>query len=235
MNSSYSSNMLLTYVGSKLSQPHFEGVVRSQLTLPKNGTLESFGTPKNSERDFRGQNTSHWNVLSTVGKVLKCRCPKWPRMSHLDIYNTSYGRKKGRESNWQFDSRALKVRNRPDSGACRWSATHCWKALEESYNFGWNLVPIRVRGEELWASKVPGVQTGTVSELHFGSPRKKSHLDASPVESCRKYYMGEGDGFPWIWAVMNQVSPSCPWLVPTPKRCRMNSNPFGVGFGCRTM
>jgi hypothetical protein len=34
-------------------------------------------------------------ILYTVGKVLKCRCPNWPRMSHLDICNTSYGRKKG--------------------------------------------------------------------------------------------------------------------------------------------
>jgi hypothetical protein len=25
-------------------------------------------------------------------------------MTHLDICNTSYGKKKGRESNWQFDS-----------------------------------------------------------------------------------------------------------------------------------
>jgi hypothetical protein len=30
-------------------------------------------------------------------------------MTHLDIYNTSYGQKKGQESNWQFDSRPRKV------------------------------------------------------------------------------------------------------------------------------
>jgi hypothetical protein len=71
---------------------------------PKSGNLESFGTPENSELDFRGQNTSHWGVLGIIGKVLKCRCPKWPRMSHLDIYSSSYGQKKGRESNWQFQS-----------------------------------------------------------------------------------------------------------------------------------
>jgi len=29
---------------------------------------------------------------------------------------TRYGKKKGRESNWQFDSQPLKVRNRPNSG-----------------------------------------------------------------------------------------------------------------------
>jgi hypothetical protein len=73
-----------------LSQPDFEGSVRSPLTLEK-GTLESFGTPKSLEYDFKGQNTSHWDVFYTVGKVLKCRCPKWPRMSHLDIIQGHFG------------------------------------------------------------------------------------------------------------------------------------------------
>jgi len=66
---------------------------------PKSGNLESSGTFKNSELDCRGQNTSHLSVLYTVEKVLKCRCPKWPRMSHLDIYSLSYEQKKGQESN----------------------------------------------------------------------------------------------------------------------------------------
>jgi hypothetical protein len=109
---------------------------------PKSGNLESSGTPENSELDFRGQNTSHWGVLYINGKVLKCRCPKWPRMSHLDICSPSYGQKKGRESNWQFDSRPLKVGNQPLPDVCRWSAMGHWKALEESYNFGSNLTPI---------------------------------------------------------------------------------------------
>jgi hypothetical protein len=30
-------------------------------------------------------------------------------MTHSDIYKTSYGKKKGRESNWQFDSRPQNV------------------------------------------------------------------------------------------------------------------------------
>jgi hypothetical protein len=30
-------------------------------------------------------------------------------MSHLDICSTRYRKKKGRESNWQFDSQPLKV------------------------------------------------------------------------------------------------------------------------------
>jgi hypothetical protein len=194
-------------MGESVATPLW-GSCEVAIHTPENGTWESSGTPENSERDCRGQNTSHWDVLYTVEKVLKFRCPKWPHMSHLDIFSTSYGRKKGRESNWQFDSWPLKVKTRPDSGVCRWSATHHWKALEESYNFGLDLVPIRVWGEELWASKVLGVQTGTVLGLHFGSPGKMSHLDASPAESCRKYYMGKGGGFPRIRAVVSQVSPS---------------------------
>ncbi len=89
---------------------------------PKSGNLESSGTPKNSKLDCKGQNTSHWDVLYTNGKVLKCRCRKWPCMNHLDICSPSYGQKKGQESNWQFDSRPLKVRNRPLPDVCRRSA-----------------------------------------------------------------------------------------------------------------
>jgi hypothetical protein len=90
-----------------------------KLTLPKIGTWESSGTPKSSEFDCRGQNTSHCGVLYIIGKLAKFKCRQWACMGHLDIYNISYGKKKGRESNWQFDSRPLKVKNRLDPGACR--------------------------------------------------------------------------------------------------------------------
>jgi hypothetical protein len=79
--------------------------------------------------------------------------------------------------------------------------------VEKRYNFGLDLIPIRVQREELWAFKVPGVEIGTVSGLHFGSPKKKSHLDASTAESCKEYYMGEGGGFPRVPIVVSQVSP----------------------------
>jgi hypothetical protein len=45
--------------------------------------MESSGTPENSELDCKGQNTSHWGVLDIIGKVSKCRCPKWPRIGHF--------------------------------------------------------------------------------------------------------------------------------------------------------
>ncbi len=122
----------------------------------KSRESESFGTPECSELDSKAQNTSPWSVLGVIGKVSKCRCPKWPRIGHLDICSPRYGQKKGRESNWQFDSRPLKVGNRPVPDVRSGSATRRWKALFEGYNIGSDLIAIQGQGEELWLSKVPG-------------------------------------------------------------------------------
>jgi hypothetical protein len=173
---------------------------------PESGKLKSSRTPENLERDCRGQISSHMSVLGVIGKVLRCRCSKWPRMSHLDICSPSYGQKKGRESNWQFDSRPLKVGNRPVLDVPSKSTTRSWKALFEGYKFGSDLVPIRGWGEELQSPKVPGVQTGTISGLHFGSPGKKSHSDATPVGERRVYYREYGGGISRVRAMVCHVS-----------------------------
>jgi hypothetical protein len=78
------------------------------LTLPRQLPLwemESRWTPEASESDFRGQNSMVCNVLYIIGRLLKRRCLKWALITHSNIWNTSYGQKKGRESNCQFDSR----------------------------------------------------------------------------------------------------------------------------------
>jgi hypothetical protein len=174
-------------------------------------------TPETSEFDYRGQNTLHCNILYIIGKLLKCRCRKWARMSHLDIYSTSYDKKKGRKSNWQFDSRPLKVGIQPDPSACRWNAAHRWKDLDESYKFTLDLIPIGGLGKELWRRKVVGVQTGTVSRLLLGSPGTKSHLDAGAVERRKEYYMGDDGGFPRVRAVVNLVNLELPVACPSTK------------------
>jgi hypothetical protein len=170
------------------------------------GIWDSSGTLETSEFDYRGQNTSPWGVLHVIGKLLKFKCRKWPCMSHLDICSTSYGKKKGWESNWQFDSWPLKVGNRPDPCVRRWSATHRWKDFKEIYKFASDLIPIRGLSKELWIHKVPGVQTGTVLGLFLGSPGTKSHSDLGAAEWRREYYMGEGGGFPQVRAVVSLVS-----------------------------
>jgi len=185
--------------------------------IPKVGDLESFGTLECLEFDSKGQNTSNWGVLSVIGKVLKSRCPKWPHIGHLDICSPCYAQKKGRESNCQFDSRPQKVGNQPLPDVCRWGVIGRWKALEESYNFGSDLTPIRGRSQELWVSKVLGVQPETVSGLQLGSLGKICHSDVAPAGSCREYYMGEGGGFPRVRAVVSQVRQSACGLSQHPR------------------
>jgi hypothetical protein len=190
----------------------------------ENGTWESSETPKNLERNYKDQNTLHWSVPYTVGKVLKCRCPKWPRMGHLDIFSTSYGQKKGRESNWQFDSRPLKVANRPDPGVCRWNATHHWKALEHKYNFVLDLVPIWAQHEKLWMPKISGVKPGQFRDSTLGVSGKNAirmqvwRWDAE--NTIWGKVVASPEFGPW-WVKWVQGSP---WLVQTPKVCRMSSN-----------
>jgi len=154
-----------------------------------------------------------WRVLYIIRKLLKRRCLKWPRMTHLDICNTSYAQKKGRESNWQFDSRPVKVRNWPNFVVCRCRVTRRWKALDENYNFASNLISIQGLHAKLWGPKIVGVPSLAISRLPLGSPGTKSHLDVGLVGSQRVYYKGEGGDFPQVWAVVSLVNPSCLWLV----------------------
>jgi hypothetical protein len=141
-------------------------------------------TPKSSERNCRGQNSSPRRVLYIIGKILKCRCLKWARMAHLDIWKTSYGQKKDRESNWQFDSRPLKVTNRPDLLGCRQRATYRWKALDESYNFALDRTSIQGFLAKLWDSKVSGVLVGGISGLPPGSPGSEKPFGCRPREEA---------------------------------------------------
>jgi hypothetical protein len=207
------------------------------LTLPGQLPLwemESRWTPKTLESNCRGQNSMACGVVYIIGKLLEPRFLKWARIAHLDIWNVSYGQKKGRESNCQFDSRPQKVGNRPDLLSCRRRATYRWKAIDESYNFA--LDPTSIEGllAKLWGSKVAGILVGGISGLPLRSPRKKSHLDVASAESCRVYYKGEGGGFPQVRAMVSLVCPCCPWLVPTPSVLQLCTNHF-VWVVCRAV
>jgi hypothetical protein len=160
------------------------------------GSWSPKSSPKSSERNFRGQKSLPQRILYIIGKLLKRRCLKWARIAHLDIWNTSYGQKKGRESNWQFDYRPLKFKNLPDFLTCKQHATYRWKALDHVYNFAWNFIAIRGLHVKLCAPKVAGVPVVGISRFPLESPGTKSHLDVVPVERCKVYYKGEGGGFP---------------------------------------
>jgi hypothetical protein len=123
---------------SHLMLPRVEESVREwTLTLPSEfplWELESWWTFESSDNNCRGQNPLDWKVHYVIGKILEFRCRKWACMTHLDTLNTSYGEKKGRESNCQFNSQPLKVGNCSYFLVCRWLATYRWKALDKGYN-----------------------------------------------------------------------------------------------------
>ncbi len=149
-----------------------------------------------------------WGIPYIIGNLLEHRCLKWALMTHLDTSNTSYGQKKGWESNWQFDSQLLKVNNCPDFLTCRWRVTYHWKFLDEGYNFALDFISIEGLHTKLWPFKVMGVLILGILGLPFGSHGTKWHLGVSLVAMHKVYYKGEGGGSPQVWAVMNLVNPS---------------------------
>jgi hypothetical protein len=151
-------------------QPHFGQVWGWSPTLGKVGDLKSSGTLECSKLDKKAQNTSHWGVIGVIEKVLKRRYRKWSRIGHLNICSPSYGQKKGQESNWQFDSRPLKVGNRPLPDIRFECATWRWKDLDEGYNFGLDLVAIGLCSRELWPFKIPRVPPGQFRDSISGVP-----------------------------------------------------------------
>jgi hypothetical protein len=132
--------------------------------------MESLWTPKILESNFRGQNSMDCGVLYIIGKLLKLKYRKWAFITHLDIWNTSYGQKKGRESNCQFDSWPEKVGNRPDLLVFKKRVTYHWKALDETYNFASDCISIRGLFTKLW-----GLQSRkSPSWRNFGTPTRES-------------------------------------------------------------
>jgi hypothetical protein len=106
--------------------------------------------------------------LYIIGKLLERRCLKWARIAHSDIWNTSYGQKKG-----QFNSRPEKVKNQLDLLVYKGRATYPWKSLDESYNFASEHISIRGLFAKLWGSKVARVPIGVISGLPLESPTKE--------------------------------------------------------------
>jgi hypothetical protein len=195
------------FIWLNLSQPHFGLSVRMKPTFPKVGTWSPSGLPK-IQSSIAGVKTPRIGVFFIPLE----------RNWSVDVQNgltwaiwTFAAQVMGkRRVGSQFDSRPLKVGNRPESDFCRRSATWHWKALKESYKISSYLIPIQGLRKKLWMPKVPGVQTGTVSGLLLESPRRKCHSDVATAESCREYYMGEGGGFPRVRAMVSQVSPVLP-------------------------
>jgi hypothetical protein len=174
-------------------------VCEDETHTPEMVTWKSSRTFETSESNCRGQKTLPWGVLYFIGKLSKCRCRKWARMTHLDICNTSYGKKKGQESNWQFDSWPLKVKNWPDPTWC--VQLKCNTSLESS----WGELQVCFRPHPNQRSE-QGVMIsqspGSPNHDNFGTPPWESLDKKSFGCRCRgetqRILYGEGGGFPWV-------------------------------------
>jgi hypothetical protein len=145
------------------------------------------------------------------------------------IWNTSYGQKKGRESNRQFDSRPLKVKNCPNFLTCRWCATYHWKSLNKGYNFALEFISIGSLHTKLWDPKVTGVLTLVISGLPFESLETKCHLDAlwrGTKYTIRGKVVASPKSKPW-WVLWVQ---GCLRFVLAPKELKLCTNQLVVWF-----
>jgi hypothetical protein len=160
------------------------------------------------------------------GKVLKRRYWTWPRIGHLDISSPSYGQKKGWESN-------LKVGNRPLPDIRFECATWHWKDLDEGYNFGSDLVMIRLCSRELWAPKVSGVRPRQFRDSISRVPRICAIWMYPPLRAAENTLWGKvvasPESRPW-WVLCVKVPVACP----NTQGCfQMLTNLFWLVFGCR--
>jgi len=127
-------------------------------------------------------------------------------MTHLDICNTSYGKKKGWESNWQFDSWPQKVGNWPDFGACRWRATRCWKTFNEKLQLRFRPHPNRRSMHEVIDSQsYKNSSLGSFGTLLWES-RDKKPFGCGPRGEVQSILYGEGGDFLQVRVMVSLVS-----------------------------
>jgi hypothetical protein len=196
--------------------------------------LESQWTLEFSEGNYKGQKSLDSKVRYINGNLLELKCLNWARMTHLGTWNTSYDQKKGWESNGQFDSQPLKVRNRPDSLVWRWCATYHWKDFDKGYNFALDCISIWDMHTKLWVSKVLEVLVFRILEQFFRttyeSQDKNDIWVLVPWPRTEHTIRGKVLASPkfgsW-WILWVHV---CLWLVHAPKMLQLCINQLVVWF-----
>jgi hypothetical protein len=71
---------------------NWTSILPSELSLWE---LNSGWTPESLKSDYMGQNPLDLIIPYIIGKLLELICLKWAHMTHLDIWYTRYGQKKG--------------------------------------------------------------------------------------------------------------------------------------------
>jgi hypothetical protein len=110
-----------------------------------------------------------------------------------------------------------------ESTSSRHPNRECDMALENSrrsYNFGSDLVAIRLSNRELCAPKVPGLQPRQFRD-NFRTPtwesREKEPFGCSPRGVAQRILYGGRWWLPSSLGHGESCVSKCPWLVPTPK------------------
>jgi hypothetical protein len=152
-------------------------------------------------------------------------------MLKFGYLNTSYGQKKGWESNCQFDSQPLKVRNHPNLLMCKWCATCHWKAFDEGYNFVLDLTSNKGLNKKVWASKVTRVPISRISGLPTCESWDKDDIWVlAPWPDVENTLRGKVVASPksgsW-WMLWVYV---CSWFVRAPKVLQLCINELVVWF-----
>jgi hypothetical protein len=191
-----------------MSHPYFGQVWGWSPTLGKSGIWSPPGLPNVQSSTARGKTPRIWGVLGVIWKVLKRRYRKCHHIGNSDICSPSYGQKKGRESNWQFDSRPLKVENRCLPDVRFESAIRRWKDLDESYNFGLDLVAIQLCSRELWRFKVLGVPPRQFRDSISGVPGICAIWMPPPWRAAENTIGSKVVAYSQVWAVVSLVCPS---------------------------
>jgi len=175
------------------------------LTLPRQLPLwemESQWTLEISENDLRGQNSMACSVLYIIGKLLKRRCLKWARISHLEFETQVMAK---RRAGSQI---ANLTPNQKKSGidSIYLAADNVWHIVENLLTRATTFLQTAPRSEvcsqSYGAPKSRESPLAGFQDSHAGVPREKSHLDVGPVKRRGPKYTIRGR-----W-----------WLHPSPGR-----------------
>jgi hypothetical protein len=136
--------------------------------------MESRWTPETSETNLRGQISMACGARYINGKLLKRRCLKWARIAHLNIWNTSYDQKKGRESNSRESAQFwLPTTKSQESTRNTWLQTSCDIPLKSSRRK--LQLCFRPHFDPRFSRKVMGLQSpGSLVGRDFGTPARES-------------------------------------------------------------
>jgi hypothetical protein len=204
--------------------------VRMKLTLPKLGSSSPPGLPK-TQSFIAGVKTPH------IGVFLVSLKRSW----NLDVQNglawaiwTSIAHVMGKR-------RATRSR---ESTRSRCALGKCNMALESSQGelpdwfrsrpnrrSGREVMMVQSLGSPNWDSFGTSLWEGVPRQKDKKPPASPIHYSLRCSTAPTPKVVASPEPGPW-WVKWVQGRP---WLVPTPKGCKMSSNQLVVGFGCRTV